>query len=41
MTEFLIGAAFVALASTIVGVFFLYHARKQEKDFKARISQKQ
>ncbi len=40
MTEFLIGAAFVALISTVVGVFFLYHARKQEKEYKMRTGQK-
>ena len=40
MNEFLVGAAFVALISTIVGLFFLYHARKQEEEFKARIGKK-
>jgi len=40
MTEFLIGAAFVALISTIVGLFFLYHDRKQEKEFNARAGKK-
>ncbi len=40
MTEFLIGAAFVALISTIVGVVFLYFERKQEEEFKARTGKK-
>jgi hypothetical protein len=40
MNEFLVGAAFVALVSTIVGLFFLYHARKQEEEFKKHVGQK-
>jgi hypothetical protein len=40
MTEFLIGAAFVALISTIVGLFFIYYDRKQEKELKARAGKK-
>jgi len=35
MTEFLIGAAFVALISTLVGLFVWYHDRKQEKELKS------
>ncbi len=38
--DFLIFAAIIALLSTIVGVFFLHHARKQEKEYKARAGQK-
>lgn len=41
MTEFLIGAAFVAVISTIVGVALWIHAEKQEREFKTRNSKKQ
>lgn len=40
MTEFLMGAAFVAVISTIASLFLLYHARKEEKDFKTRVGKK-
>ncbi len=40
MNEFLVGAAFVALVSTVVGLFLLYHARKQEEEFKKHAGQK-
>jgi len=40
MNEFLFGAGVVAILSTIVTVFFLYHARKQEKEYKMRSGKK-
>jgi len=40
MTEFLFGAAVVAVLSTIFTLFLLYHARKQEREYKMRADKK-
>lgn len=40
MNEFLIGAAFVALLSIIIGVFLGHHANKQLREYKKRAGQK-
>jgi hypothetical protein len=40
MNEFLFGAAVVAVLSIIATTFLLYHARKQEKEYKMRADKK-
>jgi len=38
--DFLIMAAIIAVLSTIIGAFLLYHADKQLKEYKKRAGQK-